>query len=395
MRPLRTVVVGAGQRSRELLTAARAVEGLEVVLAVDPSPQARERTAAEYPRLATAADLETVLADRTLEAALVLTPDDTHAPIGTALLEAGKHVMVDKPLATTIEGADALLAAADHAQRVLYPGHNMRFMPVVETLRQVVSQGLIGTPQAFWTRHFVGRGGDYFFRDWHCEPARSGGLLVHKACHDLDAMCYVLDTQISAVQAVGTNAVYHRCVPRGAEDPAPAVVNDLTHWPPAELPDVSPRMDVEDLSMVNIVCDNGIMGSYAQCHFTPDYWRSYCVIGDAGRVENVGDDEGGHVMVWNKRRRGFDPEPDLRLPITDPDRETGRDHEGSDLRLLQDFVSAVCDGSQPRTSAVTARNVVAAGVMARRSLQGDGRLLKVPAPSAPAQTRTRRHTSMY
>ncbi|WP_172191171.1 Gfo/Idh/MocA family protein [Actinomyces faecalis] len=400
MKPLRTAVVGAGQRSRELLAAAQSVAGMEIVLVIDPSATARERVQEQHPGMVAASGLEAALADHSIEAALVLTPDDTHASIGAALLEAGKHVMVDKPLATTIEGADALLAAAARADRLLYPGHNMRFMPVVEILRRVVTEGMIGTPQAVWTRHFVGRGGDYFFRDWHSESARSGGLLVHKACHDLDAMCYVLGTQISAVQAIGTNAVYHRCPPRAVDEPAPAVVNDVRHWPPTALPEVNPAMDVEDLSMVNIVFEGGIMGSYAQCHFTPDYWRNYCVIGDAGRVENIGDEAGGGVLVWSRRRHGFDPQPDLRLPIQElsasgtakpagsawsTGNRGGAGHDGSDRRLLEDFVSAVRTGSQPRTDALTARNVVAAGVMARRSLRGDGRLLEVPAPlSFPA-----------
>ena len=48
--------------------------------------------------------------------------------------------------------------------------------------------------------------------------------------------------------------------------------------------------------------DNGVLASYEQCHFTPDYWRSYTVIGDAGRVENFGDGPGGRIAVWDRRQ---------------------------------------------------------------------------------------------
>lgn len=395
MTRLRTVVIGAGQRFTEVAAAAAAAGRLDIVAVVDPSPTARERAAALLPGVRLHHDLASLLdagpRAAGMEAALVLTPDWTHAEVGTALLQAGLHVLVDKPLATSIEGADALLAAAASSGGLLYPGHNMRFMPLVQLMRQVVQDGLIGTPRSFWVRHFVGRGGDYFFRDWHAESARSGGLLVHKACHDLDAMSHVLGSSIQGVQAIGTNAVYHSCAPLPEGAPVPEVVNDVTHWPPSALTDVNPAMDVEDLSLVNLVCSNGVLGAYQQCCFTPDYWRSYTVIGDAGRMENVGDSAGaGEVLVWNRRRHGFDAQPDLRIPLTDaPSAGTrapvceGRPgaHDAADAAMLADFAAAVLDGAPPRTSARTARDVVAAGVMARRSIHGGGGLLPVPAPA--------------
>lgn len=395
MTRLRTAVIGAGQRFTEVAAAAAAAGRLDIVAVVDPSPTARERATTLLPGVRLHHDLASLLdagpRAAGMEAALVLTPDWTHAEVGTALLQAGLHVLVDKPLATTIEGADALLAAAASSGGLLYPGHNMRFMPLVQVMHRVVQDGLIGTPRSFWVRHFVGRGGDYFFRDWHAESARSGGLLVHKACHDLDAMSHVLGTSIQAVQAIGTNAVYRSCptLPEGA--PVPEVVNDVAHWPPSALTDVNPAMDVEDLSLVNLVCSNGVLGAYQQCCFTPDYWRSYTVIGDAGRMENVGDSAGaGEVLVWNRRRHGFDAQPDLRIPLVEGPGAGARApvcegrpgaHDAADAAMLADFAAAVLDGAPPRTSARTARDVVAAGVMARRSIHSGGGLLPVPAPA--------------
>ncbi len=131
-----------------------------------------------------------------------------------------------------------------------------------------------------------------------------------------------------------------------------------------------------------------MLGAYQQCCFTPDYWRSYTVIGDAGRMENVGDSAGaGEVLVWNRRRHGFDAVPDLRIPLTDAPSAGTRAPvcEGRpgahDAAMLADFAAAVLDGAAPRTSARTARDVVAAGVLARRSIHGGGGLLPVPAPA--------------
>ena len=117
------------------------------------------------------------------------------------------------------------------------------------------------------------------------------------------------------VQAFGTLAVYGD-LPRRTVDPGPGTMSDwfdLEHYPPKTLRDLNPVIDVEDLAQVNMVLDNGVLATYAQCHFTPDYWRNYTVIGDEGRLENVGDGDGGMVdakiVATNSAALGLD-----RLP---------------------------------------------------------------------------------
>src|SRR5690625_5757459 len=56
--------------------------------------------------------------------------------------------------------------------------------------------------------------------------------------------------------------------------------------------------------MLNMTLDNGVLASYEQCHFTPDYWRNYTVIGDAGRIENMGDGGGHQIHIFESRRSG-------------------------------------------------------------------------------------------
>ncbi len=62
-------------------------------------------------------------------------------------------------------------------------------MDVVRTLRRVIQEGRIGEVKAvIWCRHFVGNGGDYYFKDWHADRSRTTGLLLQKAAHDIDVM---------------------------------------------------------------------------------------------------------------------------------------------------------------------------------------------------------------
>lgn len=133
-------------------------------------------------------------------------------------------------------------------------------------------------------------------------------------------------------------------------------------------------MDVEDLSLLNLRLDNGVLAAYQQCHYTPDYWRSFTVIGDAGRMENFGDDPGGSIRLWYAGRRNYDPAGDAEFRI--PDAVGG--HGGADDEVVREFVRFVREGGATDTSPVAARMAVAAGDMATRSLRGGGALLQVP-----------------
>jgi hypothetical protein len=119
--------------------------------------------------------------------------------------------------------------------------------------------------------------------------------------------------------------------------------------------------------------------SYQQCHYTPDYWRNYTVIGDAGRLENFGDGLEGDpavVRVWNARRSGYRAEADVTVAVT-PDTEER--HGGADLRLVAEFLRFAAEGGPTETSPLAAREAVAAGVAATASLREGGRPMAVPA----------------
>jgi predicted dehydrogenase len=124
--------------------------------------------------------------------------------------------------------------------------------------------------------------------------------------------------------------------------------------------------------------DNGVLASYEQCHFTPDYWRNYTVIGTDGRLENFGDTGPGSVIrLWNKRS-GYRATSDKEWPV--PTSEDG--HGGADARIVAEFVRFARDGGPTLTSPVAARDSVAAAVMATRSLRSAGQPQEVPSLDA-------------
>jgi predicted dehydrogenase len=371
-------VLGYGLRGSLARTAHRPGNGARVTLLADPDPAAREKAAADLPGVRTVADHRDVVADRSIDAVLVLTPDHTHADLACQALRAGTPVFLEKPLEITVEACDTILRTAYETGTPLYVGHNMRHMPVVRLMRDIVARGEIGAVKAVWVRHFVGYGGDWYFKDWHAERRHTTGLLLQKAAHDLDVLHWIAGGYTRTVQALGDLMVYggnpHRRAP-GEPKTADWYTRD-GHWPPSTQRDLNPVIDVEDVSLVNMRLDNGVLAAYQQCHFTPDYWRNYTVIGDAGRLENFGDGPGAVVKVWNSRRSGYRADADAEHAV--PDAQDAGGHGGADPLLIDEFVRFVRDGGRTDTSPVAARMAVAAGVRATESLRDGGRPRAVP-----------------
>jgi predicted dehydrogenase len=373
VQPVRVGVVGFGLRA----SLARSVveSGLGVVtMVLDPSERGRtDARRALGGELAIADSLDELLASG-VEAVMVLSPDDTHHDIAVATLEAGVPVFCEKPLATTIPDCDDVLATAYRTGTRLYVGHNMRHMPVVRQLRDVVTSGRIGAVRSVWCRHFVGHGGDFYFRDWHADRRHSTGLLLQKGAHDLDVIHWLAGGYTRRTSAMGRLSVYGSISAR--REPGEARMTDWydpSGWPPAALTGLNPTVDVEDLSMMLMELDNRVLASYEQCHFTPDYWRSYTVIGDAGRVENFGDGPGGRIAVWDRRHESW-ARPDTEVAITG----TPEGHGGADAVMVAEFLRFVRTGEPTQTSPVAAREAVAAGVTATASLRADGSARAVP-----------------
>lgn len=378
MTDLRLGALGFGLRGSLARIAHRPGRGSRVTVVAEHDPALRDRAADRIPGVRTVEDHRKVVDDPDVDAVLVLTPDHTHADIACAALRAGKPVLVEKPLDITIERCDLILRTAYETGTRLYVGHNMRHMPVIRQMRDLVLRGDIGTVRTVWVRHFVGYGGDWYFKDWHAERRCTTGLLLQKGAHDLDVLHWLAGGYTRQVQALGDLMVYggnpHRRSP--GEPKADDWYTEDGHWPPHTQRALNPVIDIEDVSIVNMRLDNGVLAAYQQCHFTPDYWRNYTVIGDAGRLENFGDGPGGVVKVWNSRRSGYRAEADAEYLI--PDVEQDAEHGGADPLLIDEFLRFVREGGRTDTSPVAARMAVAAGYRATESLRGGGVPYEVP-----------------
>ncbi|MGQ4561472.1 Gfo/Idh/MocA family protein [Dermabacteraceae bacterium P7054] len=374
MADLRIGVIGYGARGGLAKHAHKPGEGSAVVAVCDPTERgladARE---AFGDSAAYVGELDELLALE-LDAVMILAPDYAHAGIARRTLAAGLPTFCEKPLAISLEDADDLLDLAKRHRARLYVGHNMRHMPVVRQMKRLIDEGRIGRVRAIWCRHFVGAGGDFYFKDWHAERERVNTLLLQKGAHDIDVIHWLAGGYTRRVSGVGKLAVYGDITDR--RDNSDRRMWDwysADNWPPTAQKELNPVVDVEDISMLQMELDNGVLASYQQCHFTPDYWRNYTIIGDAGRIENMGDNGGDFIYLWDSRRGGAG-KPDAVEVIA---RESGG-HGGADPSLVAEFLRFARAGGHTEVSAVAAREAVATGCVGADSLRAGGGMLPVP-----------------
>ncbi|MGN6743224.1 MAG: Gfo/Idh/MocA family protein [Amnibacterium sp.] len=188
----------------------------ELVAVLDPDAarvqafNARERLAGrrEVPHYPADA-IDRMLEETRPDALLVASPDVTHAEHIRAGLRHGLEVVTEKPMTATAEQAAAVLAAAERSRGALRVAHNLRYVQRHQQLKRLVAGGAIGRvvratlDYRVDTRH----GASYFLR-WNRRRAMSGGLSVHKSCHHLDLMSWLLDDEPVTVYALGGRSFY-------------------------------------------------------------------------------------------------------------------------------------------------------------------------------------------
>lgn len=193
------IVIGAGNMGRAH-AAAWAHLGVPVRWAVAPRRRP-DLPAAPDARWATGP--AEALADPACDLVSICTPTPTHAALAAQALDAGKHVLLEKPIAFTVAEAEQLAEHAARAPGTLMVAHVVRFFPAYAALAARVAAGSVGRPRAVRAsrRSAAPRGAR-----WLEDERRSGGMMVDFAIHDIDQACAYLGTPVAvtAVRAPGS-----------------------------------------------------------------------------------------------------------------------------------------------------------------------------------------------
>ncbi len=199
MTTTRIAVIGAGFMGGTHARAYHAMDGVEVA-AIVASTQKRAEPLANELGTTWTDDYAAILADETIDAVDICVPTPDHLAATEAALAAGKHVLLEKPLALTKDDADAIVAAADASDRVVMIAHVLRFWPEYVELKRIVDSGDLGAPVSV---NAVRRQPAPNWTDGGSRGHLTGGSLHDMLIHDLDAANWVLGRPQS-VAATGT-----------------------------------------------------------------------------------------------------------------------------------------------------------------------------------------------
>lgn len=137
-------VIGAGHWGPHLIRNFNDHLSSQVLWVSEMDERRRKAIAERFPSVSVTSELEDVLGDTRVDAVVVATPTSTHAPIVSQALEAGKHVLVEKPITHTLDEAVRLCDLAESMDRVLMVGHVFLFNPAFRAAKGYIDEGLLG-----------------------------------------------------------------------------------------------------------------------------------------------------------------------------------------------------------------------------------------------------------
>jgi predicted dehydrogenase len=246
---IRVAMLGAGLMARSHLEAIRTLAARARLVAVaDVSAEARGQAAVEFGVEQQYEDALVAAREADADAIIVCIPNHLHAPVTLAALESGKHVLVEKPMALSLADAEAMVAAAERAGRVLMCGLSLRFANSIRQVKALVAGGAVGTPRRVAHRR-MSRGMGRDEGTWFGSQVASGGILPGIGSHSIDAILWWLDDEAARVSA--------------------------------EVRSLNPAMDIEDEAAVLMTTRAGVLASI---DFSFNYRIGYdwAVAGDGG-----------------------------------------------------------------------------------------------------------------
>ena len=198
---IRVAIVGAGVGAEHLVGYVLNSSAYDVTTICDLDRLRAESLVALVPSARSSTDVDAVLADPTIDVVSVCTPPFTHLDLGLRALAAGKHVVIEKPVAASPAEVDQLAAAAKEADRLVVPVFQYRFGKGPRLLRQLVAAGLAGAPVAATLEVHWNRDAGYYAAPWRGRRATElGGTVLSHVIHAHDLLGYLM-APVSRVQA--------------------------------------------------------------------------------------------------------------------------------------------------------------------------------------------------
>lgn len=200
--PIGVAIVGTGMIADQHLAAIRKSPRAIALRLVDTNPARAAQASYQHGGIPAGTSLEEALTDPAVQGVIICTPNSTHAAIATACLESGRHVLVEKPMATTVEDARALVQAADAAGVTIAAAHTHRSHDYSRAVRAAIDSDAVGAPVMIRLAVL----GGWIWGDWNAwvtKPEASGSHALHNGVHLLDTVRWWMHDEPRRIHARG------------------------------------------------------------------------------------------------------------------------------------------------------------------------------------------------
>jgi UDP-N-acetyl-2-amino-2-deoxyglucuronate dehydrogenase len=332
-------LIGCGSIAEVHLKALSGIDQARIVTVASRTEQ-RAREMSEHYACGWTTDYEEILANRDIDIVCITTGSGSHGRIGMEALQAGKHVLVEKPIAMSANEASAMIRLAEEKQLTLSVVSQTRFFPHHQLLKQTIKEGKIGKLLLVeLSRPFYRSQAYYDEVDWRGTKAEDGGALLNQGIHSIDLLLWLADKVKSVAGRTATQ----------------------TH-----------HMESEDMGLATLTMENGCFATLmCTTSALPGFPPCINVYGDKGTIKIVGNE----ITHWTV--------PGIPLPTYENAKTSG--NAGADPRNLNsayhsmqfiDFIESVSQRRVPAVTAKAGRDAVRLVELIHRSSEQGG----IPVP---------------
>ena len=357
-RPLRVAQIGCGQIAPQHLRAYAETPLVEAVVVMDVDPVAAQEAAAAAGGVPWTTSFDEAIRRDDVDVVSIATPHHLHAPQVVAAAEAGKHVLCEKPLTTSLEEADRMIAACRNSGVRLGMWMVMRYTSAARQARALLRAGAIGEIVNIRLPDVHDKVRDYYQRgvggrgrptDWRgARAASGGGALIMNAIHQIDALRFITGLEVRRVSA--------------------------------EWVSFTGLADVEDMINVVLKYDNGAIGTIDTANYAPGGGEAHVlrIYGSRGQLQTArGSSLKAYVEEPFAGGKGLPA-----IPAREWTDVPAEDMGSSRTLVLEDFARAIASGTQPPVTGEDGRasiEVVLAGYASAERGQTVALPLAVPA----------------
>jgi len=327
-------VIGCGSRGNQLVRCFLASGRADIVAVADSNARSRESAKKIVPAgCLIHDDAAKVLDDPSIEVVYVGTPDDSHADLVIAGLDAGKAVICDKPMAITLGNCDRMVAAAQKTKGFLGVSMQNRYSFWCTTMKQLLLNGELGNAKMMWCREFRRPFSRNKVGNWILYHERSGGPFVEKNSHHWDIFNWWAQSRAVEVHAVTQNTGVH----------APG--------------------DIWDCGWATVEYANGVIANLGLSMISPHgHDLDMGIVGTKGWAESIRTKDGGTVHLHENA------EPHSRTYHANlPEEMAEMGHSGAEFPMIADLFDCIEQHTEPKTNCWWGRESIIIGLAAERS----------------------------